>query len=122
MQGTPHRVQLRRTKGWRLPAGTVNCARPGIWGSPFPVAEYGLDVSLALFENAARAIWSPAPLASARPELVERAYEQFTRFMARLGGRPLERARSELSGRNLACWCSDVSRCHVDTWLRIANT
>ena len=44
----PERIQLRRTKGWRIPANTVNCARPGWWGNPHPVQEYGLEVSLAL--------------------------------------------------------------------------
>jgi hypothetical protein len=43
----PKRVQLRRTKGWRKPEGTVSVARPTRWGNPFkagdvadPVAEF----------------------------------------------------------------------------------
>ena len=36
---TPQRVQLRRTKGWRLPANTVVVARPSIYGNPFRVFE-----------------------------------------------------------------------------------
>ncbi|XWO59890.1 DUF4326 domain-containing protein (plasmid) [Pseudomonas luteola] len=33
----PARIQLRRTKGWRLPEGAVRVARPGKWGNPFRV-------------------------------------------------------------------------------------
>ena len=33
----PIRVQLRRTKGWRIPADTKSVARPTIWGNPYPV-------------------------------------------------------------------------------------
>lgn len=32
----PERVQLRRTKGFRLPESAVNVARPGKWGNPIP--------------------------------------------------------------------------------------
>jgi len=34
---SPVRVQLKRRKGWRLPANTVSVARPGKWGNPFTV-------------------------------------------------------------------------------------
>lgn len=31
----PERIQLRRTKGWRLPENTVVVSRPSKWGNPF---------------------------------------------------------------------------------------
>jgi hypothetical protein len=31
----PVRVQLRRTKGWRMPPNTVKVTRPGLFGNPF---------------------------------------------------------------------------------------
>lgn len=31
----PERIQLRRTRGWRKPAGAVVVARPSRWGNPF---------------------------------------------------------------------------------------
>ena len=31
----PTRIQLRRTKGWRLPPNTVVVSRPSRWGNPF---------------------------------------------------------------------------------------
>lgn len=33
----------------------------------------------------------------------------------------VNRARSDLRGRDLACWCALDTPCHADTWLRIAN-
>ena len=33
----PKRIQLRRTKGWRMPENTVKVARPTKWGNPFKV-------------------------------------------------------------------------------------
>ena len=35
MGDMPHRVQLSRRKGWKLPANTVVVARPTKWGNPF---------------------------------------------------------------------------------------
>lgn len=34
----PQRIQRRRTKGWRMPAGALYVGRPTKWGNPF-VAE-----------------------------------------------------------------------------------
>lgn len=32
---SPQRIQRRRTKGWRMPAGAVYVGRPTRWGNPF---------------------------------------------------------------------------------------
>lgn len=37
MPDAPKRIQLRRARGWRLPEGAINCARPGPYGNPFRV-------------------------------------------------------------------------------------
>lgn len=37
-QPHPLRVQRRRTKGFRLPAGAICVTRPGPWSNPFSVA------------------------------------------------------------------------------------
>jgi hypothetical protein len=41
MTDTPRRIQLRRTKGWRMPPNTVSVARPHRWKNPFTVKEHG---------------------------------------------------------------------------------
>ncbi|MDT7613280.1 MAG: hypothetical protein QOF00_727 [Pseudonocardiales bacterium] len=90
----PERIQLRRTRGWRKPEGAVVVSRPSRWGNPFPV---GGDVpdrarSVALYEQ----------YLADRPEL-------------------RERARAELRGRDLACWCPVGEPCHGDVLMRVAN-
>ena len=37
----PRRIQLKRTKGWRMPPNTVKVCRPSIWGNPFKVGPDG---------------------------------------------------------------------------------
>jgi len=43
------RIQRKRTKGWRKPAGAVNCTRPGKWGNPYSVEEYGREEAISIF-------------------------------------------------------------------------
>lgn len=33
----------------------------------------------------------------------------------------VERARAELAGRDLMCWCAEDMSCHADVLLRVAN-
>ncbi len=40
----PERIQLKRTKGWRMPPNTVHVARPGKWGNPFKSSNRADDV------------------------------------------------------------------------------
>ncbi|HEY6794781.1 MAG TPA: DUF4326 domain-containing protein [Kineosporiaceae bacterium] len=40
---SPQRIQLRRTRGWRLPAGAVVVARPTRWGNPIKVGTPVVD-------------------------------------------------------------------------------
>ena len=97
----PDRVQLRRAKGWRKPEGAVTVARPSSWGNPFKLGEsvevdgetvtLGRERMIALYRR-----W----LAD-RPELIARA-------------------RDELAGHDLACWCPPGEPCHADVLLRVA--
>jgi hypothetical protein len=95
----PVRLRLSRRRGFRLqeisrrtnglPA--VKVTRPGKWGNPFHIAEFGREKAIALH----------------REDLVRRLRE----------GLDL----SELRGRNLACWCEADELCHADTLLEFAN-
>lgn len=91
---TPHRVQLSRRKGSRLPEGAVSVARPSRWGNPFVV---GVDA----VDNA-HAVRLFTDYLTANPELVEQA-------------------RVELRGHSLACYCGTDDACHASVWLRVAN-
>lgn len=117
----PQRIQLRRTKGWRLPPGTVVVARPTRWGNPYrwtdiPDTTYIDGEPFAV--NAA-----------------ERRRLSVVDFRAQVEcgiGDPLpypsrEEIRAELAGKNLACWCPLTQPdgrpmpCHADVLLKIAN-
>jgi hypothetical protein len=91
----PDRIQLSRKKGWRLPPNTVNCARPGKWGNPFPVNKE---------RNAFQAV---------------REFEHWL-LNTNEGLKIYSKAKQQLRGKNLACWCA-ASPCHCDVLLEIAN-
>jgi hypothetical protein len=48
---SPSRIQRKRSKGWRMPAGTLYCGRPGVLGNPFPVAVYGQEGAVDLYRR-----------------------------------------------------------------------
>jgi hypothetical protein len=52
-----------------------------------------------------------------------RAVNAFREWLAHdIAGRELaERARRELRGKNLACWCALDTTCHADVLLELAN-
>ena len=88
----PSRVQVKRTKGFRLPANTVYVGRPTKWGNPF---RPGPDL--------------------ARAQMV-------SKYRAYLRRNPeLMKALPELRGKNLACWCKPGDPCHADILLKLAN-
>lgn len=113
----PIRIQLSRKSGWRKPENTLVCARPARWSNPYRVEMFGRELAINLFERSLRGFWSSDGIPDG---LIETAYEANMSFRARFKFHPLEYVRSELSGRNLACWCSLSEKCHVDVLLRIA--
>lgn len=94
--GHLRRIQRKRTKGWKMPANTVNVCRPGKWGNPFKVGEYGNAESC-----------------------VKRFTEDLLHPNTRLAFDYEE--IEQLRGKNLACFCSPGSPCHADVLLRLAN-
>jgi len=103
----PKRVQLRRTKGWRKPAGAVVVARPSKWGNPFSLASYRAG----------------HPGADER-ELRRLAVADFRALLQGdpAGGPPYPRKSiGELAGHDLCCWCPLDQPCHADVLLELAN-
>lgn len=86
------RIQRKRTKGWKMPEGAVYVGRPTRWGNPFLIKKYGR--ALAIFNYRMRMI-----------------------NYASIGG-----DLSELTGKDLACWCPLDQPCHADVLLEIANS
>ena len=106
--GKPRRVQLRRTKGWRMPPNTLKVDRTTPWGNPFVV---GRDGDRA--ECVAR--FARLLAGDCGSEADERAW--LARALAH---------RGELRGKNLACWCArprvgEPDICHAAALLRFAD-
>jgi hypothetical protein len=106
------RIQLSRSKGWRLPADAIKVDRSTRFGNPFradnPSAvawkAYGAGARTAA--DAFRLWMQPHPaLADFRPE--QRA--------------EIVSALPDLRGRDLACWCKPGADCHADVLLELAN-
>ena len=97
----PHRVQLRRSAGWKMPANTVKVDRTTRWGNPFTPTECG-SVAAAVAQHGR---WMRGEIAAPG------------------GGEPPDAAAisAVLAGRNLACWCPQPGPCHADLLLQIAN-
>lgn len=115
----PARIQLRRTKGWRLPPNTVKVTRGrGMkWGNPF-TKEHAIASGFAIEESWAGFVvncfrdWI-GPSQSGRDWWQGPASDAARRvFMEDIG---------QLRGKNLACWCSLSAPCHADVLLELAN-
>lgn len=95
---TPLRVKLSRHRGWRMPPNTVKVDRTSPFGNPYQAGADGggdREMLAGLF----------------------RAYLH----RAGAGAALLERARRELPGKNLACWCPIGSACHAEVLLELVN-
>lgn len=91
----PQRIQCRRVKGWRMPAGAVYVGRPTRWGNPFRIGEPGVP-------DRAAAVTRYRALIAADVEL-------------------RQAVREHLSAKDLACWCPPGEPCHADVLLEVAN-
>lgn len=123
----PIRIQLRRTKGWRKPAGTVVVSRPSRWGNPFTVVaqrRQGTAPRWGVFDSVRLlSLWDSKRLAAAD------AVDHYRQAMLehRPGTPSLHDVRHELRGRDLACWCPLVDErgaavpCHADVLLDLAR-
>lgn len=133
----PVRVQLKRTKGWRMPENTVKVDRTTKWGNPFRLEEpNGLGRLLGMrlgcwtvyphnitgTELIRLMIAADCPVGSActeefwdKADALQASVKKFRKIVA--PNLPVE----ELRGKNLACWCALDKPCHGDVLLELAN-
>lgn len=106
----PHRIQLSRKKGWRMPPNTVKVDRTTKWGNPFIVGKHGTtEECVRRFKFLLAGylcISSGFECADAQERLLAHA----------------KRHIKSLRGKNLACWCQIGKSCHADVLLEIANS
>ena len=108
------RIQRKRTRGWKMPKGAICVDRPSIWGNPFPVEEYGRELCIRLYREMFYG-WDPTLLRDTSLAECRVAYQRQRAWKQRFGNdfAPLERARIELCGHDLAAWCP-LCPVHVD--------
>src|SRR5215469_924154 len=107
----PERIQLKRTRGWRLPKGAVSVARPTRWGNPFVIGTFikRSDPLRPFLEHAILDVdgvnvGSEDCFALIHPRnrtVAVRAYRLWLASQPDL----IHRTRNELRGKDLACWC-----------------
>ena len=123
-----YRVQLHRTKGWRMPDGAVVVARPSKWGNPF--------TKKACIEAGYNTRTDPVTgkqSIMADHEIQEWLADIFRSWLLYGPASPwwygagAERWQHmhdnirELYGKQLACWCPLDSRCHADVLHELAH-
>lgn len=109
---SPKRIQLRRTKGWRKPAGTVVVSRPSKWGNPFRVEErHGWWYVFEAGDD--RGVGEHRTKAEAVAEAVALFRGMFADRNRHDREERKRRAVEDLRGRDLACWCKPGDPCHA---------
>jgi hypothetical protein len=97
----PKRVQLKRSRGWKMPPNAVKVDRTTRWGNPFTIADHG-SVAEAVAHHGR---WMRGEIAAPQGETPPSPAE----------------IRGALAGRDLACWCALDGPCHAELLLAIAN-
>ena len=105
-----HRIQRKRTKGWRMLPNAVYVGRPTKWGNPFRIGRSALsrNSALTLFEY----------LFGIEPEEPLTNRQKF--FYPAGKDYPVHEVH-QLRGKHLVCWCPLYAPCHADVLLEIAN-
>lgn len=111
------RIQRRRTKGWRLPAGAVYVGRGTRYGNPFKV--------VPVHPSGPYDVWHGDTLYGRHTNLQDarkQAADLHRDHLAPLGLCELEPDAVEaLRGKTLACWCPPDQPCHADNLIDLAN-
>lgn len=121
MSDRPMRVQLRRSKGWRMPPNTVKVDRSTKCGNPFTVKHAEETGYRFTDERAGRAF-------------VVECFRDWARGSDRWWMGPESDARRatmlaclpDLRGKNIGCWCGlpepgEPDLCHGAVVLEMAN-
>lgn len=82
--------KVHNKRAGTAPADAVYIGRPGPWGNPFVIGKDG-----------------------SREQVIEKYRTSLTPEL-------IDRARRELKGRDLICWCAPAA-CHGDVLIEIAN-
>ncbi len=114
----PQRIKLSRAKGWRKPAGAIVVSRPSRFGNPFRVTQAEGSWTV---QDGTGVIYGATGNTDAR-RFATTWYRAWLSSQTEL----LARARAELTGHDLACWCplpepGQPDWCHGRVLLDVAN-
>ena len=101
-EGT-RRIQRKRTKGWRIPEGTVYVGRPTRWGNPWAIDDPNIG------RRPDQSPWDIDDLLRWYRSYVIATEAEHPGWLA------------PLRGKDLACWCPLDQPCHADVLLELAN-
>jgi len=117
----PKRIQLKRTKGWRMPPNTVKVARPTKWGNPYKVRSIDIEGAGLVAWQVLSAAGREISLYDTRGHANQHAVKKYALLMEGLTGKNREQYLAPLRGKNLACFCPLDQPCHADVLLKMAN-
>ena len=101
-----------------MPANTLNAARPGLIGNPFPIDIYGRPVAVELHTQWLKQTMSTGELSGL--SRCDRWSDPPGVSLVTLRRWVLDELKNA-RGMNLACWCALDGPCHADVLLEIAN-
>ncbi|MCD9194238.1 DUF4326 domain-containing protein [Streptomyces albireticuli] len=113
------RIQRRRDHGWRKPTGAVYVGRGTRWGNPSRVVWEPRTGSWQVECTGAGVIGIFAFEFTSEREARLAAVEAYRVHLKR-HPELIDRARTELAGRDLMCWCKSTEPCHADVLLELA--
>lgn len=133
----PKRIQLRRTKGWRIPPGTVKVDRSTKWGNPFNFKDSAHCWTALSYGCKGDPAGRQQASVLAFREWVEHGQAMTLTGCGLYIGKDMpiatspdvaattppaiETIQAELRGKDLACWCRPGEPCHADVLLELAN-
>ncbi len=109
----PQRIQLQRTKGWRMPPNTRKVDRSTRFGNPFEGKTYGREEAVQM-----HLAWLTGKMTD---EVIEARYPSLVAKHLISRRRHVRAALCALRSMNLACWCPPSAACHADLLLQLAN-
>ncbi|MGW4581851.1 DUF4326 domain-containing protein [Rhodococcus aetherivorans] len=101
-----------------MPEGVVYVGRPTIWGNPYRVETVGQTTHHVMRDSWVCSTHHSRSKAEARGDAVRRLRHLIEHDRDPWG---VDRIRTELAGKDLACWCPLDQPCHADVLLEIAN-
>lgn len=117
----PERIQRQRTKGWRMPDGTIYVGRPTRWGNPFALGRLVDRVAWTRVRDGGTTIHEIRIRDVIHAVDVYRLWLDGGPTLADETAPTRAEIREHLRGHDLACWCPLDQPCHADVLLELAN-